>query len=347
MRMRIISIAARWFDKSTAPSRHKTSSRSAGRRLSLESLEDRRVLSATPLAPSQLSSPSALLIPLYQDILHRAIDAGGLTAYSNLMAGGALPATIAADLWVSPEHYGLEIDSYYQTFLNRPADASGRQAWVNFMLSGASEELVMADILNSPEFHQINSTPTQFITALYQEVLGRAPDASGLSTYVSQMTTGNVASSDIVWSFIMSTERHMNLVSSYYTSFLNRPADAAGLQYWVGQLDQGLVSDGSAAQAFLSSGEFLSASFLIPQVAEPGQIVVTIVGGGYVGDSTNQINTLIGHNLGVYSPNASITISASSPNVTWSLYPSYTNVQTLSIDPSQFANGLNLTATFH
>jgi len=326
--------AARWPGVSTAapckprrPVMH--------RRLSVEPLEDRRVLSA-----------SSFLTALYQDVLKRAPDPDGLAYFTNLLATSNLPSTVVADIWESAEHRGIEVDSYYQTFFNRAADPAGRQFWVTAMSAGVTEETVMAAFLNSAEFQQLNPSPTQFVTALYKDVLGRPPDGPGESYWTTALTNNTAAPADIVGGFINSTERHVNLVNSYYTTYLQRVSDASGQASWVQQLDQGLVTDGSAAQFFLSSQEFLSDNFLLPHVAGPGQVVVTIVGTGHVTDSTSQINTLIGQNVATYSPTDSPYLYAGSTPVTWSLFPSYSNVATLAITPSEFAQGLNITATF-
>jgi hypothetical protein len=230
--------------------------------------------------------------------------------------------------------------------LNRAADSAGRQAWVNNMLAGMTEETVMADFLNSPEFQLLNPSPTQFATALYQDVLGRDPDPAGLSGFVTELTNDTAAPADIVVDFINSKECHVNLVDSYYATFLQRVADASGEAYWVQQLDQGLATDGSAAQKFLSSAEFIGDNFLIPRIAGPGQVVVTIIGSGRVTDSTSQINTHLAQNVATYSPtDAPYLYSATTP-VAWSLFPKYSNIGTVAIIPSEFAQGLNVTATF-
>jgi hypothetical protein len=329
MTMRALLKAARWTGfLSAGPSQPRPSARR--RRLSIESLEERRVLAASSFAAA-----------LYQDVLGRAADSAGLTYYTNQLAQSTAPSTVVASFWDSAEHFGTEVDHYYQTFFNRAADAAGRQAWVSDMLAGVTEETVMADFLNSPEFQQLNPTPTQFVTALYQDVLGRAPDAAGLSGFVTGLTNQTAAPSDVISSFINSTERHVNLVDSYYALYLQRAPDAAGQSLWVQSLDLGTLTDASVAQSILESPEFIANNPLPPLVAGPGQVVVTIVGSGSVTDSTGQIDTSVGHNVAVYGPSDTPTLQASSAAVTWS-DPALVG-QTVGLIPSDFANGLNLT----
>jgi hypothetical protein len=288
---------ARWLGFAPAtPS--KTRHPVMRRRLSVEPLEERRVLSAGSFAAA-----------LYQDVLGRAGD-----------------------------------PTDYQTFFDRAADPGGRQAWINNMENGETEEQVMSDFLNSSEFQQLNPTPTQFVTALYQDVLGRAPDPAGLSGFVTALTNGTSTPADVVQTFINSPERNVNLVNSYYATFLQRAPDADGQAFWVQQLDDGLATDGSAAESFMVSQEFIAANPLPPLIAAPGQVVITVLGNGSVTDSTGQLNTAAGQNVAVYGPNDTPTLMASSPNVSWS--DGNLSGQNPVLSPSDFANGLNLTVLF-
>ncbi len=193
----------------------------------------------------------------------------------NLLATGTTPTTIATDFWTSAEHRGLQVDSYYETFLNRPADPAGRQAWVNDFILGWSESSVMAGFMSSTEFRQAHPTATEFTTALYQDILGRAPDQAGLAMWVafehsdpgtdaaplSAQTQAALlinAENQVIPSFLNSAEHDTNLVNAYFNNYLQRPADPTGLTNWVQQLEQGLVTQESLAIDFLSSPEFIS-----------------------------------------------------------------------------------------
>ncbi len=334
MRLRALLNAARWLGVST-PAPCKPRRPAAHRRLFIEVVEERRVLSA-----------GALINALYQDVLNRAPDPAGMALYANLLATGTTAATIVTDIWNSSEHREIEVDSYYQKFFNRPADVAGQQSWVNDMLGGLSEETLMADFLSSAEFQADNPTPSQFVTALYEHVLGRAPDTAGLSAWVTDLTNNTATSSQVVTEFVNSNERHVDLVNSYYNVFLQREPDPGGQAYWVQQLDAGAIVQGTVAQDFLNSTEFTNDFFLPDVKAGPGQIVVTIVGTGSVTDSTGQINTLNGENVATYTLGQNPELTASTSSVTWSLYPNVHGTASVVIPYSEFQNGLNITATF-
>jgi hypothetical protein len=234
------------------------------RRVSVEPLEERRVLTTN------------FVTALYQDVLNRAPDPGGQAFYNNLLATGTTPLTVASMIWQSAEHRGIEVDSYYQTFLNRAADPAGRQLWINNMVvNGMTEETVMADFLTSPEFLQDNPPTTPFVDALYQDVLGRAADPTGVSNWLVVLasrpgtTPGPLSAVDeayvlsaqravVAGSFVSSIERETTLVDSFYNDYLQRPPDAAGEQNWVTELTGAIVTDQTVAETFLSSQEFLN-----------------------------------------------------------------------------------------
>jgi hypothetical protein len=270
----VLKKTARWlgFFSGAAP---RKSPRPAVRRIaSNESLEDRRLLSAAAIFSSvgassgqtalvaPLVTPAAasqgFVIALYQDVLMRAPDTSGLNYYTKLLTNGTPPSKIAAAFWQSAEHRGIEVDAFYERFFKRSADPIGRQDWITNMLRGMTEETVMADFLDSPEFQQLNPLPQPFVTALYNDVLGRAPDATGLSAFVTALTNHVTTPSQVVLSVINSYERNLDLVDSFYDNYLQRAPDAAGQAYWVQQLDEGLADEQSVAETFLSSQEYIN-----------------------------------------------------------------------------------------
>jgi hypothetical protein len=198
----------------------------------------------------------SFVIALYQDVLLRPFDDAGGAYYANLLATGTAPETIAAAFWESAEHRGIEVDGYYQQFLHRPADASGRAMWVNDLLAGQGEVAVMTGFVSSLEYQQLHPTTTQFVTALYNDVLHRAPDVVGLSDWVTMLTNQNLTQLQVIQNFMSSHERHQQLIDSFYSSFLQRPADFGELG-WISLLDHALVDDQFMAEAFLSSQEFI------------------------------------------------------------------------------------------
>src|SRR5690349_3554259 len=69
-------------------------------RLSVEALEDRQMLSATVPTPHE-----ALVTAMYQDVLSRQPDAGGLAGGTQALDQGVSPAAVASALTHSDEYF--------------------------------------------------------------------------------------------------------------------------------------------------------------------------------------------------------------------------------------------------
>ncbi len=228
------------------------------RRARLERCEERVVLSA---------SGTDLVTALFNDILSRAPNQSGLDSFNNLLHHGTSPAAVAASIWDSPEHRGIQVDNFYQTFLHRAGDPDGRQAWIDSMVAGLTEEAVILDFVTSDEYIQRNSLGQPYVDALYHDILGRDSDINGLISWTNQLAIPplidplgghNLSDTAVAAAFINSHEHHLQLVDSYYANFLQRPADSAGEADFVQALDQGQANDESVAIAFLSSGEYIA-----------------------------------------------------------------------------------------
>jgi len=145
-------------------------------------------------------------------------------------------AEVAAAFWLSAEHRGLEVDSYYQTYLHRTESAADRQFWVNrFTNGGLSEVQMQIAFLTSAEYQATHPDNAAYVQALYQDVLGRAPDTNGQNFWQSQLQNGN-SRANVAQSFLTSQEGQMVAVNQLYTNLLNRPSDSNGLAYWVSRL---------------------------------------------------------------------------------------------------------------
>lgn len=92
------------------------------------------------------------------------------------------------------------------------------------------------------------------INALYQNILGRAPDAEGAKYWQSQLDSG-VPLNQIQQSFLNSQEYKARPITALYQNILGRAPDAEGAQYWQNQLNSGMPLS-EIQQAFLNSQEY-------------------------------------------------------------------------------------------
>ena len=91
------------------------------------------------------------------------------------------------------------------------------------------------------------------VGALYQDLLGRTADPSGLATF-SSLVSRTGSAKPAADALLASAERRNNEITSAYLSILGRSADASGRQTW-----QGFLATGGTVQAMririMTSGE--------------------------------------------------------------------------------------------
>jgi hypothetical protein len=190
---------------------------------------------------------------LYQLLLHRAADAGA-AFWVNALNQGASPASVVFGIENSAEYRGILVQSLYQRFLHRAADAGGLQAFVNLLGLGFTVEQVEVILVSSPEYFQLHGgTNSGFVTALYQDIFGRTPDAGGLATFTGLLNRG-FPRSTVATILFNSPEGFANLVQGDYLTFLGRQADSAGTAGWVQSLELG-ASDQVVLAGILGSQE--------------------------------------------------------------------------------------------
>ncbi len=80
----------------------------------------------------------------------------------------------------------------YQGLLGRAPEQAGAQFQINAVDSGTSLTQITNGFLNSAEFQAAhpNMTDSQFVTLLYQQGLGRAPEQAGLDYYTHALAAG-------------------------------------------------------------------------------------------------------------------------------------------------------------
>lgn len=133
----------------------------------------------------------------------------------------------------------------YESIFNRVPDAAGLNFWVDAMRSGLTlqtlitgdESLGIAGFANSAEFiatygENVDTNSEAFITALYQNLLGRAPDAEGLAFFTGLPEGTPVG--DVVAAFTESPE-FGNTVDPLIVAFLTGVAN--GTEDYEGSLD--------------------------------------------------------------------------------------------------------------
>ncbi len=200
--------------------------------LQLEWLEDRYV-------PS-VSANDAYVASLYQGLLGRNADPGGLANWSGWLNAGANRAQVALGIEQTDEFAGRAVQIFYDGFLGRPAGLADVNFWVQAVRQGATLTQVKAGILGSDEFFfKSGNTMAAYLNAVYEHELGRGLDQAG-AAYWSMATPNNpTGRSDSALAIMRSLEGREVELSSIYEDVLGRWPDAAGASYWLGLFQKG------------------------------------------------------------------------------------------------------------
>jgi hypothetical protein len=163
--------------------------------------------------------------------------------------------TVASDIVHSAENLQNFVTSEYVNLLHRSPDSAGFANWVGQMEAGLSPATVDAAFVASPEYilNHGNNT-TQWLNGIYQDLLGRSIDATGLTFWTSQLS-GGASAFAVAAGIETSVERDSIIVAQDYLRFLNRSASTAEIDFWASQMEKGVNAE-AVASAIVGSPEF-------------------------------------------------------------------------------------------
>ena len=197
--------------------------------------------------------------------LNAAVKAqGAVKAYTDALAAQSAAVNAAAG---TNALVTLTLARLYVGVLNRPAsgmalDYTGMTFWTNALIKNLDTPASIAQkFIDSAEGMRVfanASTPEQFIAQIYQQVLGRAPDA-GAAGWVTNIKNGVRTRGQTAWDIIDSLVNHTAQLESEYNtraSFDQRVADAARAYSTAATTTSGIAgaaADVSAALTALNS----------------------------------------------------------------------------------------------
>ncbi|MCF2903825.1 DUF4214 domain-containing protein [Octadecabacter sp. CECT 8868] len=192
---------------------------------------------------------------------------GGLG--DDVLIGDVLPVHHFADT-------AAQIYRLYQATLDRAPDANGHQNWTTRLATDEITLLQAANgFVNSAEFQTAygDLANTDFVELLYENVLDRAADDTGLGSWVDRLE-GGTSRAQVVLGFSNSKEFKNNTnadanefaqgntqqiwtddVFRLYQATLNRTPDSLGMMNWSERLGSG-VDYLDVAKGFVGSREF-------------------------------------------------------------------------------------------
>ena len=223
---------------------------------------------------------------VYETLLHRKADQGGLTHWTTLLKSGSYGGANVVSAILDSDEYKFHnysdaetLENIYNAMLFRNPDSAGYSHWLNFLHYGASYDYIINGFSTCDEFKMVcsrygistgtvkltqsrdkNIPVTKFVASCYYNILGRAPDADGLNHWTNVINTKTLYPEDLIKSFINSAECAPHVVSNadfvtvLYKGFLGREPDDAGKAAWVSLLN---VKDRNyAMEQFIKTDEF-------------------------------------------------------------------------------------------
>ncbi|HEY2157222.1 MAG TPA: hypothetical protein VGH33_16465, partial [Isosphaeraceae bacterium] len=184
---------------------------------------------ANPFGTHNPDLPTAEVNGLYNIILGRATDAGGLANSVAYLRSGGSVQTLATLLLNSPEYQSRLIASYYQSYLGRSASPAEVGGWVNFIESGAySDQQVLLIMLSSAGYNALHPDNASFITSLYTGLFGRNPTAAELSAGEAALASPTSQRILVISQFLHSASAYQLQAQGLYAAFWGAPIDATG-----------------------------------------------------------------------------------------------------------------------
>ena len=227
-------------------------------------------------ATNESNPKEAFINRLYSTVLDRGADSAGLNYWLDEWNSGRIdPKGIAKSFMNSEEFLSKDLDNSafidvcYKAFMGRDADSAGKAYWAGEISNGMSRDEVIDSFVDSQEFTDIigtsdenSSDPTaDFVTRLYQTVLGREPDSGGLDYWTEQIKSTAMDHKSVAMSFMHSQELlsknldNSEFIDTLYKAFMGREADSGGKEYWMTKLSDNMDRD-TVISSFIDSTEF-------------------------------------------------------------------------------------------
>ncbi len=186
---------------------------------------------------------------LYEVLLDRVADSGGLTAGTNFLDNGGSPTALAQILLSSTEYLDDEATLLYQRYLGRTPSASETSTVAGVLKSGVTPEQLAAVLVGSPEFFQdYGSNDDVFVQATYATVLGRAAGPEEASGW-DQVLAGGASRNAVAALFLSSQEYLTDLCVLDFEAYLGSEPSPSTLANFLAASKAGVSSQALAAIA--------------------------------------------------------------------------------------------------
>ena len=154
-----------------------------------------RTSAVTPSAKAPFLSTDAFVRQIFRDFLGRAPSSGDVTTFRTNIDNGTWTRALAVTILMSqPEWSGAygPVGRLYTAYFLRLPDKGGLDYWVGLYRGGFPLGDISTHFANSTEFRTRYGTldNSAFVQLVYDNVLGRAPDSSGLAYWIDLLNKG-------------------------------------------------------------------------------------------------------------------------------------------------------------
>lgn len=174
---------------------------------------------------------------LYEQLLGRSADSGGLAYYRDLLDANYLTRAQVLDQFIHSNEYNpvtQQIANLYQAAFSRLPDYGGLMFWKTIHDNGSSLSQIANQFINGAEFKAKYGTPTtntEWVETLYQSALGRPADEEGKAAWTANLNKGT-APADMLKTLAMSEEFNSKygngtLITTLYSQLLQRAPTSA------------------------------------------------------------------------------------------------------------------------
>ncbi len=203
---------------------------------------------------------------MYRDFLNREGDVAGIQGWTDLITAGTYSRLQVIDAFLQSQEFAGFVSPvvrlYFATYLRVP-DYDGLVFNAGLVRAGTVTLTQLADFFTaSPEFVALYGSldNAAFVTLLYSNVLGRAPDQAGLDGWVA-LLNGGLTRGQVLLGFSDSVEYQAAManevfVTMMYAGMLRRTPEPSGFSGWVGFLDAGTFTREQVINGFFLSTEY-------------------------------------------------------------------------------------------
>ena len=202
--------------------------------------------------------------------------------HTDVLRGSAEARFVDGRLVFDTNDVAAQVVRMYQAGLGRDPDQEGLNFWIGRLQQGATLDQISQGFLGSQEFVSrfgSDLPDTQFVSRIYLNVLGRAPDQGGLDFWVGRLqepgasrasrpevlagiaesAENKTRTAPSVAAGIWDRDEEAAQVARMYDTALGRSPDVGGLGFWTQNIDAGRLTLQDMADQFVGSTEFRTA----------------------------------------------------------------------------------------